>query len=124
MSKNKSCVGCKFLYQVGEGYSNYTWLDDVVCCALNLNPNLNEYGYRPSDWNAIQIVYDNYMHAVLDPENDNWPRTNQSRCHKYSPGQYIMLDVDGDDGPADYTDDEEQIFAICKDCGRGPHGYE
>ena len=36
----KSCVGCKFLYSEGKGYSNYTWEETEVRCAKDKNPNL------------------------------------------------------------------------------------
>lgn len=101
----KSCVGCKYLYTYGSGYSNWTHLDDVVCCAKNRNPNLEDE--EPDDWNM---------------EDDNWPKTNASRCELYSPGEMVRLDVDGEDGPADYTDDEDAIAAICEDSGRERNG--
>lgn len=104
---NKTCVGCKFLYSEGDGYSNYTWLSDEVRCALDKNLKLP--AERPSDWKR-------------DTASDNWPKTRDMRCESYSPGIYVELDVDGLDGPADYTDDKEQIEAICKDTGRSPYG--
>jgi hypothetical protein len=103
-----SCVGCKWLYQEGTGYSNYTWENDDVRCALDRNPNLT--AERPSDWNQ-------------DAATDNWPATNRSRCDRYAPGEYVALDVDGEDGPADKTTDEDQIRLICEHSGRKPHGY-
>ena len=105
MSNEKSCIGCKFLYQEGTGYSNYTWEGDDVKCAKDANPNLP--GDRPDDWNK---------------ENDNWPKTNKSRCGLYATGVFVKLDVDGYDGPADQTQDKEAIEAICAHSGRGPHG--
>lgn len=103
-----SCVGCKFLYGQGEGYSNYTWMETLVHCALNKNPALNE-AEEPYDW-------------VKEP--DNWPKTRNGRCESYSEGPYMTLDVDGDDGPADFTDDAEAIEAICKSSNRKAHGYD
>lgn len=100
-----SCVGCKFLYSVGTGYSNWTWLSNDVCCALDRNPNLPHE--EPSDWNM---------------DADNWPKTKDSRCELYAPGDYVALDVDGENGPAEFTQDEAAIEAICKHSGRGRDG--
>lgn len=104
---DKSCVGCKFLYSKGLGYSNYTWEENEVRCAKDKNPNLPaEEGF---DWT---------------PQNDNWAKTNASRCELYAVGgEMVKLDVDGDDGPADYTQDEEAIAAICEHSGLGRNGY-
>lgn len=102
----KSCVGCKFLYSVGTGYSNYTWESDDVCCAKDRNPNLP--ADRPYDWKQ---------------EDDNWPKTNSSRCELYALGEMVAMDVAGEDGPADYTSDEEAITAICEHSQRGRNGY-
>lgn len=104
---SKSCVGCKFLYSQGTGYSNYTWMSDDVHCAKGRNPNLPEE--KPSDW-------------TQDPLTDNWTKTNQSRCELYAEGTFIALDVDGEDGPADTSTDQEQIDAICADSGREQKG--
>jgi hypothetical protein len=102
---NTSCCGCKFLYSEGEGYSNYTWMDTNVCCAKDNNPNLPATkGY---DWNK---------------EQDNWKCTNNSRCELFSAGPMIEMDVDGDDGPADFTDDEEAIVAVMLHSGRNRNG--
>lgn len=103
----KSCVGCKYLYSIGTGYSNYTWLDDSVNCAKDKNANLPLD--EPYDW---------------DKKHDNWPATNESRCDLYESGEMVRLDVEGDDGPASHTNDEEAIVAICKHSGRGRNGYE
>lgn len=98
---DKSCVGCKFLYTHGSGYSNYTWLETDVLCAKDRNPNLP--AEECSDW---------------DMKNDNWPITNSSRCELYAPGEMVTLDIDGEDSPDDYTQDEEAIAAICEHSGR------
>ena len=103
----KSCWGCKYLFSVGEGYSNYTWIDNSIRCALNKNPNLP--ADRPYDW-------------IHTDEGDNWPKTNNSICESYIKGPFIALDVDGDDGPADYTQDEEVIKLICASTNRGRNG--
>lgn len=100
----KSCIGCRFLYTVGYGYSNYTWVETSVECAKNKNKNLPSD--KPEDWN----------------EEDNWPATMNSRCELYAPGKQVALDVDGNNGPADYTQDEEVISAICEHTGRGRNG--
>ena len=103
MENLKSCVGCKYLYSVGLGYSNYTWDETEVRCAQDGNKNLP--ADQPDNWNE---------------EPDNWPATNDSRCVLYSPlsGRMVAMDVDGEDGPGDFTHDEEAILAICKHSGR------
>ena len=40
MSESTSCIGCKFLYSRGEGYSNWTWMETYVHCAKDRTPNL------------------------------------------------------------------------------------
>ena len=37
----RSCVGCKYLYGQGHGYSNYTWEETTVRCALDRNQALS-----------------------------------------------------------------------------------
>ena len=103
----KSCVGCKFLYTEGFGYSNYTWEETSVKCARNKNPNLPSD--EPYDWNENE-------------KGDNWPATNSSRCELYAAGPKVCLDVDCENGPADETSDEEAIVAICEHSGRGRNG--
>jgi len=107
-----SCVGCKFLYGQGEGYSNYTWEMTTVICSKGRNPYLMERDKEePSDWEKSS------------PETDNWSATKASRCELYATGPYITLDVGNEDGPADYTQDQEAIAAICESSGRKPNGY-
>lgn len=104
----ESCVGCKFLYAEKAGYSDYSWAETYVRCALDKNSHLKAGCVQePFDWNK-------------DP--DNWPATRDSRCEMYVPGVYVTLDVDRADGPADYSPDEQQIQAICKHAGRGRNG--
>jgi hypothetical protein len=102
---SQSCVGCKYLYLKEDGYSNYTVTDVDVLCALERNPELP--APLPDDWRK---------------EPDNWPRTNVSRCSQYGKGPEVRLDVDRMDGPADFTDDEEQIAAICAHASIERHG--
>ena len=97
----KSCVGCKFLYSEGQGYSNYSLMETEVRCAKDKNPNLP--ALEVDDWT---------------PQSDNWPATNSSRCELYAHGEMVAMDVDGEDGPATYTQDEEAITAICEHSGR------
>ena len=40
MANETSCVGCKFLYVMDSGYSNYTVEGADVYCAKDKNPNL------------------------------------------------------------------------------------
>lgn len=103
--QDKSCVGCKFLFTQGTGYSNYTWIDNELSCAKARNPALPvEEG---CDWTK---------------EPDNCPATKAGRCELYAPGEMVCLDVDGEDGPADHTQDEEVIVAICEASGRARKG--
>lgn len=105
---SKSCVGCKFLYSQGLGYSNYTWEDDEVNCAKDRNPLLPKE--KPYDWKQ-------------EADSDNWAATCGGRCEMYAPGEFVMLDVDGEDGPAGQSTDQEQIDAIVKHSGRPANGY-
>ena len=91
---SQSCVGCKFLYAQAEGYSNYTVENTSVRCAKDLNDKLP--ADEPYDWG----------------KTDNWPATMYGRCDQYSPGEYIMLDVDHEDSIDSLTEDEEQRRAI------------
>jgi hypothetical protein len=87
-------------------------MDTIVLCALNLNPNLKDREVEESsNWNK-------------DPEKDNLEATATSRCERYSEGEYVTLDVDGDDGPEDCTNDPEAIAAICEHSNRKPHGRD
>lgn len=108
----KSCVSCKFLYLHHRGYSNYTVMDTDILCALDKNPHLP--APEPWDWR-------------YNDHEDNYPKTNNSRCGSYSwrpLDKIVTLDVEGYNGPADFTDDVEVIDAICNYSGRGPHGGE
>ncbi len=102
MANEKSCIGCKFLYEQDHGYSNYTVEETEVCCAKNRNPNLVG-AMRPWDWNQ---------------KDDNWPMTKDSRCDLYAAGPDVHLDVDGEDSISSQTDDVEQIEAIVAHSGR------
>ena len=95
-----SCVGCKFLYGDGSGYSNWTWLDTWVRCARDANPNLCRDEDKPYDWPA--------------QGRDEWPPTRASRCDLFSPGPFITLDPDREDHPSAEAIDQEQADAICK----------
>lgn len=100
-----SCCGCKFLYGDGSGYSNYTWMETYIRCALDKNPALRGDVEARYDWNK---------------ENDQCPETMNGRCDSYSPGSYIELDPDREGVPYEYRsgwdpydfDDEEQYLAI------------
>lgn len=101
----KSCVGCKFLYGDGSGYSNYTWMDTFVRCALGKNPKLTERHDEPEGFAAK---------APQDTE-DKWPPTMNGRCERYASGVYIVLDPDREEYPGDTKGaDDEQVRAICK----------
>jgi len=86
-------------------------MDTDVLCALDKNPALKTLGgvAMPYDW-------------IMEPEQDNLPATQNGRCENYSYSpDWVELDVDGEDGPANFTKDEEAIEAICKHSGRGRH---
>lgn len=88
-----SCVGCKFLFGDGRGYSDWTWLDTDVRCALDRNPSLPDA--EPFDWNM---------------NDDNWGPTKDGRCTAFSPGPYIVVSPDGE--PRTDPIDAEQARAI------------
>lgn len=94
----RSCVGCKYLWADGSGYSDYTWMDTDVKCAKGRNPNLPTA--EPYDWTQ---------------EADNLPATMNGRCDAFSPGPYITISPDGD--PSDTPIDDEQRIAIETDRG-------
>lgn len=107
----KSCVGCKFLYEDGTGYSNYTWMDTWVRCALNLNPKLE---------GDVESPYE-FRH-----QGQPLPQLEGMRCDRYAPGPMITLDPDREGQPFDYRDnrwdpydfeDEEQYKAIAENDG-------
>jgi len=112
MPSNKSCLGCKYLYSHGRGYSNYTWEDTEIKCALELNNNLP--ADQPYDWS--------HRHDKETNLPDNWPKTNNARCNKYVAGNMVELDIDSENGPADFTNDKEVIVLIGKQCNRNPQG--
>jgi hypothetical protein len=94
-------MGCKFLYEQDHGYSNYTVEETDMECAKNRNPHLPSA--RPWDWHK---------------ENDNWPKTRESRCDLYAPGKLVSLDVDNEETVESQTDDAEQLEAIRAHSGR------
>lgn len=104
---SKSCVGCKWLYKHDSGYSNWTVMETNVLCAKDKNPNLPaEEGY---DW-------------IEDADKDNWAKTQNSRCELYASGTTVHLDVDGETGPGDCTDDAEVVEVIAAHAGVEPKG--
>lgn len=93
-----SCVGCKFLFFQDRGYSNYTVEETDTCCALGLNADLP--ANAPYNWTA-------------SGGEDNWPKTNNSRCERYEHSDItIHLDVDGEHPVEQQTGDSEVIDAI------------
>jgi hypothetical protein len=103
MSDNStSCVGCKFLYGDGTGYSNYTWMETYARCALHLNPALEDNCEKPFNW------------PPDSPTDDQWGPTMSWRCDRYAHGSFITLDPDREGHPRDMSDDDEQIRAICE----------
>lgn len=94
-----SCVGCKYLYTLDTGYSNYTWMDTGAHCALDRNPQLADGPDRPFDWRSST------------PEQDNWPKTATGRCDAYAPGERLDFDVDGEDDMR-HCEDFEQLRVV------------
>jgi hypothetical protein len=90
----KSCVGCKFLFGDGNGYSDYTWMDTGVRCARERNPKLPVD--EPYDWQM---------------EPDNLPATMEGRCDLYSPGPYITISPDGNPNSDPIDDEQKQAIA-------------
>lgn len=97
----RSCVGCKFLWADGDGYSDWTWMETYTRCARGKNPLLTGDVNQPYDWTK---------------EPDNFPATMSGRCDLYSPGPYITISPDGE--PDDEPIDDEQRAAIVESCGR------
>lgn len=98
-----SCIGCKFLCGDGSGYSNYTWMETYVCCALEKNPALlNQQHEEPDGWGDLM------------PENDTWEPTATGRCDLYGVGTYWVADPDREDRPVNELTDPEQIAALNK----------
>ena len=99
---HNSCADCKFLFLRDSGYSNWTVEETYVDCAMNNNPHLPSA--LPYDW------------EWGSDGQDNWPKTQKSRCEKYEQrpdGQGIVhLDVDGETHARDFTSDPEVIAAI------------
>ncbi|AUZ94895.1 hypothetical protein FDI40_gp089 [Agrobacterium phage Atu_ph07] len=86
----KSCIGCRFLFEKDDGYSNYTVTDTTVYCALRLNKKLP--AEKAWDWNN-------------SAKEDNWPKTNDTRCEEYRyHKRLVVLDVDGEDTISSQTD--------------------
>ncbi|MHB1310501.1 MAG: hypothetical protein ACYC3L_00695 [Gemmatimonadaceae bacterium] len=97
---SESCVGCKFLYSDGTGYSNYTWLETYARCALGKNEALKGDCEEPFD-------------LTTDPAQDTWGPTMNGRCERYAAGVHVTLDPDREDHPSAQSEDAEQITAIC-----------
>lgn len=112
---NQSCLGCKYLYGRGDGYSNWTWLDTDVHCALNRNPKLP--ATMPSDW-----TFSHWEGTEPLPDFDNWPATATSRCDQFEEGKFMTLDIEEEDGPATFSDDPAQVATICLHADRPPFG--
>lgn len=105
---NTSCAGCKYLYGDGTGYSNYTWMETYVRCALARNHELLSDHEEPWDWDPTGV------------KPDEWKPTKSARCDQYSTGKYITLDPEREGHPSDSSNDQEQIKAIC-DHANLPH---
>jgi hypothetical protein len=102
-SHDKSCSNCKFLYGDGSGYSNYTWMDTYVRCALERNANLKD--------NDIDKPY---FKGEVEKLFSVWEPIASSRCDAYKPGEFLTLDPDRDCCELIECDDDEQVEAILK----------
>lgn len=102
-SDDKSCSNCKFLYADGQGYSNYTWMDTYVRCALDRNTNLKD--------NDIDKPY---FKGEVEKLFSVWDATASSRCDAYKPGKFLTLDPDRHCDELIECDDDEQVEAILK----------
>ena len=85
---NKSCYGCKFLFGDGDGYSDWTWLDTNVTCALDLNSELPK-----------SECFDMSVEKMLEKLG--------GKCDRYSSGPYITISPDGEAND-DFIDDEQE----------------
>lgn len=96
MTKSYTCHGCKFLYIDGQGYSDYTWEENFLTCALDLNKNLP----IEEPWD-----YDDDMAKTL-----RWMATLSFECERFAPGKCVTVSPDGN--VKNFTDDDEQMCAI------------
>lgn len=97
-----SCIGCKFLYFLDRGYSNYTVEETETRCALKKNLKLPSNA--PYDWNT-------------KGGEDNWPATNAGRCESYEHSDItVHLDVDGESPVESQTIDDEVRYYVNWDC--------
>jgi hypothetical protein len=87
----KSCLGCRFLIQRDDGYSNWTVENTKAHCILDANGFLPED--IPDDICGYKTDY-----KWVKPEDDKWYATKTQRCDKYqySDSEPIKLDVEGD----------------------------
>lgn len=93
-----NCHGCKYLYLDGQGYSDYTWEETYVTCALDKNealPMQEPYNYNEDSVGTLRWL------AMLACE-----------CDSYSPGEQVT--VTPDRNIDNFTDDDEQMLAIIK----------
>ena len=98
----KTCSGCKFLYSEGIGYANDQRSGTRLACALDKNDNLpheSNFGTPVSAVSSTLIA-----------------------CDDYSEGRHISLDVTGNEGPALFSTDPEQIDAIARHSKRPREG--
>lgn len=94
--KGYSCHGCKFLYKDGQGYSDYTWEETFLTCALNRNPALpiqEPWGYNDDMTKTLR-----------------WMATFAFECEKREPGDMVTVTPDGN--ISEGTNDREQMRAI------------
>ena len=108
MSECKSCFGCKFLYGDGQGYSNWTWMDTFLICALSQSEKLKS--------GEVQKPYTAYeQREPLTPEREaELLNLTGPRCSFYSPGPFVELCPDRDEEYKDLCIDEDQYEAIKK----------
>lgn len=93
-----NCDGCKYLYLDGQGYSDYTWEETYVTCALELNPHLPVQ--EPCDYRDDSVG------------RLRWLAMMAHDCDKYAAGDQVCITPDGN--IQGFTDDNEQMRAILK----------
>lgn len=101
MTKSFTCHGCKFLYEDGQGYSDCTWEDTFLTCALHLNDKLpieQPYSYNDDMTQTLR-----WMATLSLPDG----------CEKFSAGEVVCVTPDGN--IQNFTSDDEQMRAIIAD---------
>lgn len=97
---SNSCYGCKYLYSDGTGYSDWTWMETNLCCALDKNNALPVE--MPFDFDSDKIKTIRWA-AILIP------------CEQYAQGIHITVTPDGN--LPNWSNDGDQMRAIIRHQG-------